>query len=82
MLSIANAWPTAARETNTTSQPSCHYIYTDAEWPDETAWDQLNQTVNSRLIRGVPLGQPCYSSELNADTCSRIRDEWTSLDIL
>ncbi|TVY12592.1 FAD-linked oxidoreductase patO, partial [Lachnellula arida] len=65
--------------TVSSSQPTCRYLPTDAKWPDQTVWDHMNQTVGGRLIRGVPLGQPCYTPQFSAEECSRIQEEWVLL---
>ncbi|KAI0388906.1 FAD/FMN-containing isoamyl alcohol oxidase-like protein MreA [Xylariaceae sp. FL0594] len=66
-------------DANSTSNATCRYLPGDPEWPDEKAWASLNRTVGGRLIRGVPLGQPCYSPAYDGGSCSRICNEWTSL---
>ncbi|KAI0469377.1 FAD/FMN-containing isoamyl alcohol oxidase-like protein MreA [Xylaria cf. heliscus] len=69
--------PSAKASSSPSSQ--CRYLSKDAGWPNDTIWDQLNRTVEGRLIRGVPLGQPCHSPYLNSEKCSQIQSEWTLL---
>ncbi|ESZ93417.1 hypothetical protein SBOR_6197 [Sclerotinia borealis F-4128] len=59
--------------------PKCRYLPSDPAWPNQTVWNNLNQTVEGRLIRGVPLGQPCYEPHLDVTKCSQIREEWIML---
>ncbi|KAI1175094.1 FAD/FMN-containing isoamyl alcohol oxidase-like protein MreA [Nemania sp. FL0916] len=60
-------------------QSTCHYLPTDSAWPSAAQWSELNQTVGGRLIRGVPLGQPCYPPQLDQAKCTQVQDEWTLL---
>lgn len=39
---------------------SCRYIPGDKGWPNRVLWEQLNDTVNGRLIATVPLGDVCH----------------------
>ncbi|KAI1114230.1 FAD-binding domain-containing protein [Nemania sp. NC0429] len=58
---------------------TCRYLPGDAEWPSSDQWDRLNLTTGGRLIRGVPLAQPCHSPGLGfmSDACSAVRGSWT-----
>lgn len=80
LLFMVTAYP--ANTPNTSPQLECRHLHTDSTWPDINVWGQLNQTVGGRLIRGLPLGQPCYSHDSEMDTCVKIQDEWTSLETL
>lgn len=60
--------------------PACRYLPGDAGWPNETAWNQLNQTVEGRLLAGVPLARSCHSPYLDSEVCSEIQEEWILLD--
>ncbi|CAD0109485.1 unnamed protein product [Aureobasidium uvarum] len=64
------------------SSPSCRVLPGDAAWPKQKAWDELNQTVGGRLIRGTLLAQPCYTPNLDTSTSTTIQDDWTALDPL
>ncbi|KAI0185941.1 hypothetical protein EV127DRAFT_484700 [Xylaria flabelliformis] len=68
---------------NGAGSPSCRYIPGDAAWPKQSLWNQLNTTVGGRLIRGTPLAQKCYGSNLSASSqaqCATLQDEWTFLN--
>lgn len=71
--------PTTSCTAISTGKPACRYLPGDAGWPTQAVWDQLNQTVGGRLIRGVPLGQPCHGPELDPQECSQIQEQWTLL---
>ncbi|KAL4994334.1 hypothetical protein BDV10DRAFT_189141 [Aspergillus recurvatus] len=61
--------------------PAYRYLPGDPEWPTDTDWRLLNQTVGGRLIRGVPLSQleGCINSRDSA-ACASLADEWHSVD--
>lgn len=40
----------------------CKYIPGDVGWPSQRDWQQLNQTVEGRLIATVPLGAVCHDN--------------------
>ena len=57
--------------------PTCKYLPGDPGWPSTTDWDNLNDTVNGRLIAAVPLAQPCHTPYFNAAECAKIQANWT-----
>ncbi|KAI0798992.1 FAD/FMN-containing isoamyl alcohol oxidase-like protein MreA [Xylaria sp. FL0064] len=79
LLPLVGAFPAASSSANPTSHTECRYLPSDAEWPNEDTWPQLNETVGGRLIRGVPLGQPCHTPLFNNDVCAQIKEDWTLL---
>ncbi|KAI0436305.1 hypothetical protein F4803DRAFT_239968 [Xylaria telfairii] len=79
VLPIASSSIIPSAKPSSSYSSQCRYLSKDAGWPNDTIWDQLNRTVEGRLIRGVPLGQPCHSPYLNTGKCSQIQSEWTLL---
>lgn len=77
LLPFVRAAPVTASSANFTSQGKCRHLPSDAGWPNEDVWQNLNTTVGGRLIRGVPLGQPCHTPLLNSEICAQIREDWT-----
>ncbi|KAL4997537.1 hypothetical protein BDV10DRAFT_201810 [Aspergillus recurvatus] len=57
---------------------ACRYLPTDAQWPSTAQWQQLNDSVDGRLIRGKPLASPCHGEEYNSSTCSFLQASWAS----
>ncbi|KAI1146821.1 FAD/FMN-containing isoamyl alcohol oxidase-like protein MreA [Nemania diffusa] len=80
LLPVVRAVPVAASSADFNSQAKCRHLPNDAGWPNENAWQQLNRTVGGKLIRGVPLGQPCHTPLLNNDICAQIKEDWTQLE--
>lgn len=72
--------PKTNPKTTPNPKPKCLHLPTSSSWPNKTKWNQLNTTVNGRLIRGIPLGQPCYETQFDAEECARVRDAWISLE--
>ncbi|KAH7394284.1 hypothetical protein BKA66DRAFT_509596 [Pyrenochaeta sp. MPI-SDFR-AT-0127] len=60
---------------------TCRCAPTDKCWPSNQDWAALNQTVDGRLIKTVPLGAVCHDPMYNESECKKIRDTWDSLDI-
>ncbi|KAK6598450.1 FAD binding domain-containing protein [Botrytis cinerea] len=60
------------------SQPSppCRYLPSDPLWPSQTAWEHLNQSISRKMIRGVPLAQPCYAPHPDIKKCVQIQESW------
>ncbi|KAH8660530.1 FAD-binding, type 2 [Xylariales sp. PMI_506] len=56
----------------------CRYLPGDVGWPTENEWHHLNESIGGRLIRGVPLGQPCHflSDDTEQTKCAQIREFW------
>lgn len=65
---------TAAAAANTT----CRCAPTDSCWPSAKDWSALNDTVDGRLIKTVPLGSACHDPMYNENECKRIQDAWDS----
>ena len=62
--------------------PCCRYLPGDSKWPNQTTWNQLNQTVGGRLITGTPLGRTCFEPYVDAPQCAAVKAEWTNIDTL
>lgn len=59
---------------NTSS--SCHCIPGDACWPTDLHWTALNETINGRLIKTVPLGSVCHNPTYDARACAALQAVW------
>ncbi|KAF7923930.1 hypothetical protein BELL_0367g00070 [Botrytis elliptica] len=57
---------------------NCHYLPADLQWPSLANWQQLNQSINGRLILGKPLAQSCHNSDYDLAECTEIEDIWTA----
>ena len=79
LLSTLPEIAAAPASPNLTKERVCHLLPTDAGWPGDADWSSLNDTVNGRLIRGIPLAQSCYKPNLDPAACAEIRDDWTDL---
>ncbi|CAD6452299.1 200ca50e-fd55-49ae-b11c-d6c02fd245bd [Sclerotinia trifoliorum] len=64
---------------NANANAKCRNLPSDPSWPNKSQWNQLNATINGRLIQGTPLGQPCYEPQLNSEKCAQIQSEWINL---
>jgi hypothetical protein len=45
-----------------------------AGWPDAEAWSKLSQAVDGRLVRPVPIAEPCAIDRASATCTARIAD--------
>ncbi|KAL6238482.1 hypothetical protein BDW75DRAFT_247230 [Aspergillus navahoensis] len=61
-----------------TTNRTCRYLPSDTQWPSTEQWQQLNDSVNGRLIRGKPLASPCHGEKYNGSTCSFLQASWTN----
>lgn len=63
-----------------TVQQSCKCFPGEACWPSNDAWNQLNATVDGRLIASVPLGSVCHDNQTlakyDAAACDKLRANW------
>ena len=57
-------------ESNNSSSTACRYLPSDPEWPSEDSWAALNESVDGRLIRVVPLGAACYGPTNVTERCA------------
>lgn len=74
-LSIAAPHP-EPQGNSTNGLNACRFLPGDRQWPSVEDWNQLNRTVGGRLIRGVPLAQPCYGADRDAQACTRLQQNW------
>ncbi|KAF5875951.1 putative fad binding domain protein [Botrytis fragariae] len=49
----------------------------DASWPSQNEWDNLNSTVNGRLIATKPIAFSCHEPNYDETECTRARELWT-----
>ncbi|KAJ6021664.1 FAD-binding domain-containing protein [Penicillium herquei] len=64
-------------------RPAYRFLPGDPDWPTEAEWNKLNETVHGRLIKAVPLAQPCFdpvTTPFETDFfCTALQDEWDSV---
>ncbi len=65
------------RKANNSSQ--CRVFPGDANWPSDTAWNNLNLLTGGKLIKTVPLAAPCYQGwpQYNTTLCQDITNSWS-----
>ncbi|KAL4762065.1 uncharacterized protein BDW70DRAFT_167241 [Aspergillus foveolatus] len=68
----------AAAPGRPTINSTCRYLPNDPQWPSTEQWQQLNNSVGGRLIRGIPLASPCHGEEYNNITCGALQERWAS----
>lgn len=56
----------------------CHVLPGDADWPTTEAWATLNETVNGKLVKTVPIGSPCHDPTYDASACDALKAAWTN----
>lgn len=56
--------------------PHCRYIPEDAGWPQPHLWNQLNRTVDGRLIATVPVGSVCHYPNYDEAKCNELTKTW------
>ncbi|KAK8218771.1 hypothetical protein IWZ01DRAFT_463799 [Phyllosticta capitalensis] len=59
-----------------TSGPSCRCMPGDACWPSTQDWNQLNKTVEGRLMLNVPLAHVCHDPFYNQEECEYLKEQW------
>lgn len=57
---------------------NCLALPGDAAWPNAEAWSALNETVNGKLVKTVPIGSPCHDPNYDASACDALKAEWTN----
>jgi hypothetical protein len=57
----------------------CRFLPGDDEWPKESEWNALNNTIAGRLIRATPLAQTCYVPHFNRSECEAVRNQWVQI---
>lgn len=65
------------------AHPAYRYLPGDEEWPAPAAWNRLNETVQGRLIRGLPLAHGCFVQESSNSSdraedavCVALQENW------
>lgn len=71
LLNFAAASPRA-----NTQQAQCRCLPGDSCWPKPDVWKGLNQTVNNRLIKVVPIGAQCHDPHYDAKACEALQAQW------
>lgn len=77
--SLALAGPTAhhiRKHKPTQAADECRCLPGDACWPTVQEWQQLNKTVDGRLVATVPIGSPCHDPHYDEAACKKLQDEW------
>lgn len=71
------AFAYASNSTNN-GRPAYRFFPGDPNWPTEGEWNQLNETIQGRLIKGVPLAHTCFGPTTNQAEVVRnaLRNEW------
>ncbi|KAF9630333.1 putative fad fmn-containing isoamyl alcohol oxidase protein [Lasiodiplodia theobromae] len=55
---------------------NCRCLPGDDCWPTPSDWQQLNETVDGRLVATTPLAAPCHDPEYDDATCESLRENW------
>lgn len=79
LTAAATASPRSPRSTSNST--SCRCFPGDACWPSTSEWAKLNQTVDGRLIKTIPLGKPCHAPNYDAAVCDVLKEEWTEPEL-
>ncbi|KEY66405.1 hypothetical protein S7711_05838 [Stachybotrys chartarum IBT 7711] len=61
---------------------ACRYIPGDAGWPTAAQWDQLNTTVNGRLIATNPVSHVCHDPTYDEEACNALTAAWGPSSVL
>ena len=56
----------------------CLALPGDSDWPSTEAWSTLNETVNGKLVKTVPIGSPCHDPTYDASACDALKAAWTN----
>ncbi|KAK7749828.1 hypothetical protein SLS53_000409 [Cytospora paraplurivora] len=65
----------------TTSTTACRYIPGDDGWPAASLWQNLNATVEGRLLATNPLAHSCHDPTYSNDTCTTLQQQWGQPDL-
>ncbi|GAP90162.1 putative FAD binding domain protein [Rosellinia necatrix] len=55
---------------------ACKSIPGDRNWPSTADWDNLNATVNGRLIATLPIAHVCHAPWYSKQACDTLRTQW------
>ncbi|CAI7649260.1 unnamed protein product [Penicillium glandicola] len=77
VTAIFSAFAYASNSTNN-GRPAYRFLPGDPDWPTESEWNQLNETIQGRLIKGVPLAHTCFGPTTSQAevVCNALRNEW------
>jgi hypothetical protein len=54
----------------------CHCFPGDDCWPSDSEWAALNETVQGRLVKVVPIGSVCHDPTYDEAACADLRARW------
>ncbi|CAF0958616.1 unnamed protein product [Adineta ricciae] len=64
-------------EKNCTEKRRCRCLsYDKSCWPNSSAWQTFNESVNGQLVSVRPSAAPCNSNPLNVEACTTARQQW------
>lgn len=62
---------------NSSSSSPCKVTPSDEEWPSDSDWAKLNQTIQGALIQTSPAALQCYSNSSESGlSCSYVEENW------
>ncbi|THV00204.1 FAD-binding domain-containing protein [Dendrothele bispora CBS 962.96] len=53
----------------------------DLSWPSTDIWDRLNDTLDGRLIKTVPIASVCHHPNYDEVKCKHLRENWRRSDL-
>lgn len=56
--------------------PLCTCVDGDSCWPSLSQWQELNASVDGRLIPSVPPASVCHEPNLDAAQCASVQEAW------
>ncbi|TGO76857.1 hypothetical protein BELL_0134g00180 [Botrytis elliptica] len=62
----------------TVQNTNCRALPGDQSWPSTTEWNNLNSTVNGRLVATVPIASPCHEPNYSATECAYLQANWAN----
>jgi hypothetical protein len=65
---------TAALEKN------CHCLPEEPCWPGDMKWKRLNDTVEGRLVKVVPIGGVCHDPTYDQAKCTELQANWNEVE--
>jgi hypothetical protein len=79
-LTIVSAILSLAHAHTDLPQPRCKAAPGSPDWPSESEWKKLNETVNGILLKPAPPAAPCHPAHelYDAEKCKAIEASWTS----
>jgi hypothetical protein len=64
--------------------PTCRCFPGEACWPANESWDAFNKTLGGKLIKTIPIGAVCHTSQdflpYDAEACAQLQAQWTKAD--